>query len=52
VRIIDYSGLSKLQTKLVQIFTRVYAVGYQDLVQSIYAQLPQNEVIEHALRKE
>ena len=52
VRIIDYSGLSKLQTRLDQIFTRGYAVGYQDLVQSIYAQLSQNEVIEHALRKE
>lgn len=52
VRVIVYSGISKLQTKLDQIFTRGYAVGYQDLVQSIYAQLPQNEVIEHALRKE
>lgn len=52
VRVIVYSGVSKLQTRLDQIFTRVYAVGYQDLVQSIYAQLPQNEVIEHALRKE
>jgi ATP-dependent DNA helicase RecG len=52
VRVIVYYGVSKLQTRLDQIFTRGYAVGYQDLVQSIYAQLPQNEVIEHALRKE
>lgn len=51
-RVIVYSGASKLQTKLDQLFARGYAVGYQELVQSTYAQLPQNEVIEYALRKE
>jgi len=51
-RVIVYSAASKLQTKLDQLFARGYAVGYQELVQYTYAQLPQNEVIECALRKE
>ncbi len=51
-RIVVYSGSSKLQTKLNHVFNRGYAVGFQELVQFIYSQLPQNEVIEDALRKE
>jgi predicted HTH transcriptional regulator len=51
-RIVVYSGSSKLQTKLDHVFNRGYAVGFQELVQFVYSQLPQNEVIEHALRKE
>ena len=51
-RIVAYSGSSKLQTKLDHVFNRGYAAGFQELVQFVYSQLPQNEVIEHALRKE
>lgn len=51
-RIVAYSGPSKLQTRLDHLFNRGYAVGFQELVQYVYSQLPQNEVIEHALRKE
>jgi predicted HTH transcriptional regulator len=51
-RVVVYSGPSKLQTKLDHVFDRGYAVGFQEFVNYIYAQLPQNEVIEHALRKE
>ena len=51
-RVVVYSGISKLETKLDQVVTKGYAVGFQGLVQSVMAQLPQNEVIENALRKE
>ena len=51
-RVVVYSGPSKLETKLDHVFDRGYAVGFQEFVNYIYAQLPQNEVIEHALRKE
>lgn len=51
-RVVVYPGPSKLETKLDHVFDRGYAVGFQEFVNYIYAQLPQNEVIEHALRKE
>jgi predicted HTH transcriptional regulator len=51
-RVVVYSGPSKLETKLDQIGTRGYAVGFQGLVRFVMTQLPQNEVIEDALRKE
>lgn len=51
-RVIVYSGPSKLETKLDQTGTRGYAVGFQGLVRFAMTQLPQNEVIEDALRKE
>jgi predicted HTH transcriptional regulator len=47
-----YTGPSKLETKLDQTGTRGYAVGFQGLVRFVMTQLPQNEVIEDALRKE
>lgn len=49
-RVIVYNGVSKLDTKIDQIGTRGYAVGFQGLVDFVMAQLPQNEIIEHALR--
>lgn len=52
VRVVVYSGTSKLETKLDQIGTKGYAVGFQGLVRFVMSQLPQNEVIEDALRKE
>lgn len=51
-RVVVYSGASKLETKLDQSGTRGYAVGFQRLVRFVMDQLPQNEVIEDALRKE
>ncbi len=47
-----YSGASKLETRLDQIGAKGYAVGFQGLVRFVMTQLPQNEVIEDALRKE
>jgi ATP-dependent DNA helicase RecG len=51
-RVVVYSGTSKLETRLDQKGNRGYAVGFQGLVRFIMDQLPQNEVIEDALRKE
>jgi ATP-dependent DNA helicase RecG len=51
-RVVVYSGASKLETKLDQTGTRGYAVGFQGLVRFVMTQLPQNEVIEDALRKD
>ena len=51
-RVVVYGGVSKLETKLDQTGTKGYAVGFQGLVGFVMAQLPQNEVIEDALRKE
>ena len=51
-RVVVYSGPSKLETRLDQTGSRGYAVGFQGLVRFVMTQLPQNEVIEDALRKE
>lgn len=51
-RVVVYQGSSKLETKLDQTGTKGYAVGFQGLIRFIMGQLPQNEVIENALRKE
>ena len=51
-RVIVYTGKSKLDTKLDQLGSKGYAVGFPGLVRFIMAQLPQNEVIQDALRKE
>lgn len=51
-RVVVYAGASKLETRLDHTEQRGYAVGFQGLVGSIMAQLPQNEVIEDAIRKE
>lgn len=50
-RVVVYTGNSKLETRLDQTGTKGYAVGFQGLVQFVMNQLPQNEVIEDALRK-
>lgn len=49
-RVIVYSGTSKLETRIDQPSVRGYAVGFQSLAQFVMEQLPQNEVIENALR--
>lgn len=51
-RVVVYTGASKLETKLDQIGARGYAAGFQGLVRFVMTQLPQNEAIEDALRKE
>ncbi len=51
-RVIVYTGTSKLATKLDEPGVKGYAVGFRELVHFIMSQLPQNEVIEDALRKE
>ena len=51
-RVVVYTGASKLETRLDQTGTLGYAVGFQRLVAFVMGQLPQNEVIEDALRKE
>lgn len=51
-RIVVYSGNSKLETRLDQEASKGYAVGFQELVQFVMSQLPQNEVVEDALRKQ
>lgn len=51
-RVVVYKGTSKLETRIDQPGLRGYAVGFQGLVRFIMEQLPQNEVIEDALRKE
>jgi predicted HTH transcriptional regulator len=51
-RVIVYNGLSKLDTKSDITGTYGYAVGFQRLVKYIMSQLPQNEVIQNALRQE
>jgi predicted HTH transcriptional regulator len=51
-RVVVYTGTSKLETKLDQVGGKGYAVGFQGLVRFVMSQLPQNEVIEDAIRKE
>ncbi|WP_300319666.1 ATP-binding protein [Accumulibacter sp.] len=51
-RVVVYMGTSKVETKLDQVGTKGYAVGFQGLIRFIMGQLPQNEVVEDALRKE
>ncbi|MGH8067334.1 MAG: ATP-binding protein [Candidatus Entotheonellia bacterium] len=51
-RVMVYTGVSKLETRLDQTGTKGYAVGFEGLVHFVMGQLPQNEVVEDALRKE
>lgn len=51
-RVVVYGGTSKLETKLDQPGIKGYAVGFRELLHFVMSQLPQNEVIEGALRKE
>jgi len=51
-RVIVYTGESKLETKSDQLGEKGYAVGFEGLVKYVMSQLPQNEVIQDAVRKE
>lgn len=50
-RVVVYSENSKLQTKSDKSGSKGYAVGFQGLVKYVMRNLPQNEVIQDALRK-
>jgi len=50
-RVIVYAGNSKLETRIDRHGQRGYAVGFQGLVTFVMEQMPQNEIIENALRK-
>lgn len=50
-RVVVYSGDSKLETLSDITGEKGYAVGFRGLVQYVMGQLPQNEIIENALRK-
>jgi ATP-dependent DNA helicase RecG len=50
-RVVVYTSTSKLDTRIDQTGQRGYAAGFQGLVTFITQQMPQNEVIENALRK-
>lgn len=51
-RVVVYEGNNKLKTKSDMTGNKGYAVGFQGLVKYVMGQLPQNEVIEDALRVE
>lgn len=51
-RVIVYEGTSKLKTRLDRPGTRGYAVGFEGLIDFINGQVPSNEVIEKALRRQ
>lgn len=51
-RVVVYTGTSKLETRLDYTAPKGYAVGFQDLIGFVMSQLPQNEVVENALRQE
>jgi ATP-dependent DNA helicase RecG len=50
-RVVVYNGTSKLDTRIDQMGNRGYAVGFGGLHEFVMGQLPQNEIIENALRK-
>lgn len=51
VRVIQYRGLSRVETIREQVGNRGYAAGFEGLIGFVNGLLPSNEVIEQALRK-
>lgn len=51
-RVVVYDGTSKVTTKLDQVGVKGYAVGFRGLIRFVMSQLPQNEVVEDAIRRE
>lgn len=51
VRVVVYTDSSKVTTKLDQTWESGYAVGFRPLVAFVMSQLPQNEIVEEALRR-
>lgn len=52
IRVIKYQGNNKLNTEFEQEGVKGYAVGFQGLVKYIMKNIPRNEVIKDALRKD
>ena len=52
LRVVVYEDESKMRTRLDAKGEKGYAVGFQELVNYVMSHLPQNEVIEDALRRE
>src|SRR6185437_9939790 len=52
VRIIKYAGNNKIKTEREHVNVKGYAVGFEDLIDYINSQLPMNEIIGKALRRE
>ena len=52
VRVIVYKGRNKLETEREQMFSKGYALSFENMVDWIKGQLPANEEIGKALRKE
>jgi predicted HTH transcriptional regulator len=52
IRVVFYNGNNRVKTKKEQFGKKGYAVGFEGLIKYIVDQLPSNEVIEQALRKE
>ncbi len=51
-RVIVYGGVGKVETKRDQIGVKGYAVGFSGLIDFVMSQIPSNEVISEALRRE
>src|SRR4051812_35206698 len=52
IRLIKYEGKTKTGTSKEFPGSKGYAIGFENLIQFIKAQLPGSEVIKHALRSE
>ncbi|NET62499.1 MAG: transcriptional regulator [Symploca sp. SIO2E6] len=52
IRVIIYKDNNRIYTQREQVFDKGYAVSYENIIQFINDQLPQNEQIGQALRKE
>lgn len=50
IRVIKYSGSSRIETETEREFTSGYAIVFQDLVKYVISQLPSSEIIQDALR--
>jgi ATP-dependent DNA helicase RecG len=51
-RVVVYNGNSKTETKLDRVGSLGYAAGFQNLISFTMSHLPQNEVVQNALRRE
>lgn len=51
VRVIKYKGSSRIEAQTEREFRQGYGVGFQELIRHIMGELPTNEVIKDALRK-
>ncbi len=52
LRIVVYKGVNRIETLREQVVTKGYASGFEAAIEFINSQLPQNEAVGQALRKE